>query len=209
MRTWRICLCSLCLLAVLSVVSAPAQAQQLAGQALIDALREGGHVLVMRHANSPAATPDRATADPENSGLERQLDATGRDTARAMGAAFIKLRIPLSNGLSSPSYRARETARYARFSYESHTELDEGAAGMTAVAEKTRADFLRAKANEVPPAHQNKIIISHAPNIMSAFGKDANGIASGETMVFRPGANGATLVARVKIEDWPKLAGGG
>ena len=87
-------------------------------------------------------------------------------------------------------------------------ELDEGAAGMTAAAEKTRADFLKARANEAPPAHQNKIIISHAPNIMSAFGKEAEGIASGETMVFRPGSNGATLVARLKIEDWPKLASG-
>jgi len=193
-----------------AVLCAPgwANAQPLAGQALIDALLQGGYVLVMRHANSPAALPDRATADPENTGLERQLDATGRDTARAMGAALLKLHIPLSNGLSSPSYRARETARFLRILYESHAELDEGAAGMTASAEKTRADYLRARANEPPPAHLNKIIISHAPNIMSAFGKDAEAIASGETMVFKPGAGGARLVARVKIEEWPKLAAG-
>jgi phosphohistidine phosphatase SixA len=201
---WR----ALSLALALAVISAPSLAQPLAGQALVDALRQGGYVLVMRHANSPAAVPDRATADPENTGLERQLDATGRDTARAMGAAFLKLHIPLSNGLSSPSYRARETARFLRFLYESHAELDEGPAGMAASAEKTRADYLRARANELPPAHQNKIIISHAPNIISAFGKDAEGIASGETMVFKPSAGGTTLVARVKIEEWPKLAAG-
>lgn len=209
MRSQHICLYALSMLAVLAVFGAPASAQQLAGKALVDALREGGYVLVMRHANSPANPPDRATADRENSGLERQLDATGRETAAAMGAAFLKLHIPLSVGLSSPSYRARETARYAKFTYVSHSELDEGAAGMTAAAEKTRADFLKARAAELPPAHQNKIIISHAPNIMSAFGKDAEGIASGEAMVFRPGATSATLVARIKIEDWPKLAAGG
>jgi len=204
---WR----ALCLALALAVISAPSlsHAQPLAGQGLVDALRQGGYVLVMRHANSPAAVPDRATADPENTGLERQLDAVGRDTARAMGAAFLKLHIPLSNGLSSPSYRARETARFLRVLYESHAELDEGAAGMAPSAEKTRADYLRARANELPPAHQNKIIISHAPNIMSAFGKDAEGIASGETMVFKPGVGGTTtLVARVKIEEWPKLAAG-
>jgi hypothetical protein len=41
---------------------------------------------------------------------------------------------------------------------------------------------------------------------MSAFAKQADGIASGETLVFKPGANGPALVARVKIEEWPKLA---
>ena len=208
MRSQHIGLCSLTLMVVLAVFGAPAAAQQLSGKALVDALREGGYVLVMRHANSPGNPPDRAAADRENTGLERQLDAMGRDTATAMGAAFLKLHIPLSVGLSSPSYRARETARYAKFTYVSHTELDEGPAGMTAASEKTRADYLKARANEAPPAHQNKIIISHAPNITSAFGKEADGIASGEAMVFRPGANSPTLVARVKIEDWPKLAAG-
>jgi phosphohistidine phosphatase SixA len=203
-------LCWLGLGMALAVLSAPgmANAQQLAGKELVDALRQGGYVLVVRHANSPAAVPDRAAADPENSGLERQLDAAGRDAARAMGLAFIKLRIPLSNGFSSPSYRARETARYARFPYESHSELDEGAAGMAASAEKARADFLRAKANELPPAHQNRVIISHAPNIAAAFGREGEGVASGETLVFKPGPNGSTLVAKVKIEEWPKLAAG-
>ena len=196
------------LIAILAMLTAPAMAQQLQGKALVDALLQGGYVLVMRHANSPAALPDRATADRENSGLERQLDATGRDTASAMGAAFLKLHIPLSVGLSSPSYRARETARYAKFMYVSATELDEGPAGMSANAEKVRADFQRSRTNAPPPAHQNKIIISHAPNLMSAFGKDAEGIASGEVLVFKPGPSAPILVARVKIEEWPKLAAG-
>ena len=199
----------LTLIAILAMLTAPAMAQQLQGKALIDALKEGGYVLVMRHANSPAALPDRTTADSANSNLERQLDATGRETATAMGQAFLKMHIPLAVGLSSPSYRARETARYAKFMYVSATELDEGPAGMSANAEKVRADFLRSRTNTPPPAHQNKIIISHAPNIMSAFGKEADGIASGEVMVFKPGPNVPTLVARVKIDEWPKLAAGG
>jgi hypothetical protein len=44
---------------------------------------------------------------------------------------------------------------------------------------------------------------------MAAFGKDAANIAAGEAMVFKPGAAGPVLVARVKIEDWPRLAAGG
>jgi len=92
-----------------------ARAEQLAGDSLVAALRQGGYVLVMRHATSPEARPDKAIADPENTNLERQLDQTGRDTARAMGEAFKKLGIPVGTLLSSPTYRALETVRLASF----------------------------------------------------------------------------------------------
>jgi phosphohistidine phosphatase SixA len=205
MRMWQLCLG---LLAVSAMMISPTTAQTLSGKALMEALQKGGYVLVLRHANSPAQPPDRANADPENARLERQLDMAGIESARAMGAALIKLHIPLSVGISSPSFRARQTAKYAKINYVSAAELDEGPTGMAASAEKMRADFLRAKANEKPPAFDNKVLISHAPNIMSAFGKEAEGIASGEMMVFKPGPGGPSLVARVKIDEWPKLAAG-
>lgn len=51
------------------------------------ALRAGGYVIVMRHANSPREAPDAATANADNTTRERQLDADGRRAASAMGAA--------------------------------------------------------------------------------------------------------------------------
>src|SRR5689334_22125094 len=72
-----------------------ARAQPLTSAPLISALREGGYVLVMRHASSPAMPPDKASADRENTALERQLDENGRATARAMGKALRALRIPI------------------------------------------------------------------------------------------------------------------
>jgi phosphohistidine phosphatase SixA len=205
MRNWHFCLAML----ALAMAAVPGMAQPLAGKALADALKGGGYVLVMRHANSPAAAPDRANADPENTGFERQLDALGRDTARAMGEAFKKLGIPLGDVMTSPAYRARLTVRLAAFGTPKIVpDLDEGAAGMAANAQKAQADFLRAKTNERPVAGKNTILVSHAPNIAAAFGKDGEGVASGEVLVFHPGTNGGTLVARVRIEAWPKLASG-
>ena len=52
---------------------------------LVKSLRQGGYVLVMRHASSPATPPAKMDADPENTGLERQLDEKGRKSAKAMG----------------------------------------------------------------------------------------------------------------------------
>jgi hypothetical protein len=46
----------------------------------------------------------------------------------------------------------------------------------------------------------------HNPNLIAAFPRDAVGVADGEALVFGPdGKGGATLVARIKIEDWPRL----
>ncbi len=193
---------------VMAMAAVPAKAQQMPGMALIGALKGGGYVLVMRHANSPGMPPNKANADPENTELERQLDATGKETARAMGVAFKALGIPVGEVMVSPTYRARLTVQLAAFGTPKIlSDLDEGAAGMAANAEKAKADFLRAKSGEAPRAGTNTILVSHAPNIQAAFGKDAEGIASGETLVFRPAAGGAALVARVKIDEWPKLVG--
>src|SRR5438874_8867971 len=84
-------------------------AQSLQGSALVKALRQGGYVIVMRHASSPREVPDKQTANPDNNKPERQLDAEGRSTARAFGRALRSLKIPIGAVLSSPTYRALET----------------------------------------------------------------------------------------------------
>ena len=92
-----------------------ALAQDLHGEALVKALQKGGYVLVMRHASSPREVPDKQAANLDNSKPERQLDEVGRNTAIAMGKALRDLRIPIGNVLSSPTYRALETVRLAKF----------------------------------------------------------------------------------------------
>lgn len=182
----------------------PAQAQGLSGDGLVNALRQGGYVLVMRHANSPAQPPDRRAADPKNVKLERQLDQTGRDTARAMGEAVKRLRIPVGDVFSSPTFRAMQTAELAGLGKEkTFAELDEGAAGMQSGPEAARVAWLKAKVAEAPRAGTDTVIVTHAPNIANTFGIDA---AAGEAVVFRPdGKGGAVEVARIKIQDWPVL----
>ena len=185
-----------------------ARAEQLNGAPLVAALQRGGYVLLMRHAHAPEARPDKVAADPENTDLERQLDQTGRDTARAMGEAFKKLGLPVGDVLSSPTYRARETVQLASLGRaQTFAELGDGGQSMQRIAE-TPAEWLRKKVDEPPRAGADTVIVTHMPNIVAAFGQSANGTADGEAFVFRPdGKGGSELVARVKIEDWPALAG--
>ncbi len=90
-----------------------AQIPTLSGDALIGALRQGGYVIVMRHATSPRDVPTRQTANPDNVKLERQLDESGRASATSMGVALRELKVPIGAVLTSPTYRAVETVRLA------------------------------------------------------------------------------------------------
>jgi len=197
----------LCVAAAVLVAAIPAaRAQALSGD-LVTNLQKGGYVLVMRHTSSPAALPDKNGAAPGNDKLERQLDATGQQTARQVGAAIKGLHIPIGDVLSSPTYRALETVRFAAFENpKTFNELGDGGLGMQVASPAAAAAWLSAKSQEAPRAGTNTLIVTHAPNIMGAFGQSANGIADGEMMVFKPdGKGGATLVTRLKIEDWPRV----
>jgi phosphohistidine phosphatase SixA len=162
----------------------------------------------MRHPSSPPGVPDKAQADPENTKLERQLDETGRTTAREMGEALRSLRIPIGDVLSSPTYRARESVRLAAFGKPKIIdELDDGGQSMQANADHKRSAWLRKKAAEAPDKGRNTLIVTHTPNLTGAFGAAATGMAAGEALIFHPnGKAEPELVGRIKIEEWPKLA---
>jgi phosphohistidine phosphatase SixA len=192
-------------------LSVTAYAETLSGAALVEALRHGGYVIVMRHPSSPFAVPDKTQADPGNTKLERQLDDTGRKTAKDMGEAFRTLHIPVGDVLSSPTYRTREAVKLAALGKPRIVEeLDEGGQGMQANASEARSAWLRKKAAEPPRPGKNTVIVTHTPNLTGAFGQTASGIAAGEALIFHPnGKAEPDLVGRIKIEEWPKLASAG
>jgi phosphohistidine phosphatase SixA len=192
--------------AAIFAFSAAAEAQMLVPSSnLINGLRQGGFVLVMRHANSPAQPPAKGAADPENVKLERQLDQTGRADAQKLGGAMKALRIPVGAVFSSPTYRALQTVKLAGFGQPRiFADLDENAAGMAANVENARIAWLKSRIGETPRAGTNTIIVTHAPNIKDAFDVDA---AAGEAIVFKPdGKGGAEPVARIKVNEWPAPA---
>jgi phosphohistidine phosphatase SixA len=196
-------------LPTLLALCAAASTAFLSGRDLTAALQRGGYVILMRHASSPGAPPDPAQADPENPHHERQLDEVGRTSARAMGDAFHRLRIPIGQVLSSTTYRALETARLADLGpAQPCDQLGDAGQSMTADTSGTRGAWLRGKVAQAPKAGTDTLIITHSPNIREAFPTEGADLAEGEALVFRPdGQGGASLVARVKIQDWPRLAG--
>lgn len=177
-----------------------AVAQMLTGDALVAELRRGGHVIVMRHASSPRELPTPQTANPDNLTGERQLDEKGRTTATAMGQALRRLKIPIGDVLTSPTYRARETARLAQLPNPKSTiEIGDGGQSMQVPA-ANQAAWLKGKVTEQPRG-SNTILITHMPNIAAAFPEYAS-VEDGEALVF--GAAGK-VIGRIKIDEWPLL----
>ena len=181
-----------------------AGAQDLPGD-LLEQLREGGYVLVMRHAHAPAEPPAPADARPDNVRKERQLSPEGRAGAAALGDALRRLAIPVEEVLSSPAYRAVETATVARLApIRTVEELGDGGQSMRAVGD-AEAVWLRLNVAERPAAG-NRLLVTHQPNLARAFPDWAPGVAEGETMVLRPNGRGSfDLLARIPIEAWSRL----
>jgi phosphohistidine phosphatase SixA len=194
----------LAVVALLSMVR-PVSAQTLAGVGLVKALRQGGYVLVLRHTSSPRDAPDKASANPDNVNLERQLDETGRATATAMGNALRRLKIPIGSVFTSPTYRALETVRLAQLpTPRTHAELGDGGQSMGGVTEAQSA-WLKQQVAAFPKG-TNTILVTHLPNMAKAFPLETSGLSDGEMLVFGPdGKGGSTLVARIKIEQWPTM----
>jgi phosphohistidine phosphatase SixA len=194
------------LLTAIGVVLAtsPVLAQMIPREMLAAALRDGGFVIVMRHANSPRLPPDAASANPDNTRQERQLDEAGRRDAVAMGTALRRLQIPVNEVLSSPTYRALETARLLEVS--AARPADElGNEGMAATTE-ARTAWLRRQVSQRTPAGQNRLLITHGPNIAAAFPEQSAGMEEGEALIFDPrGMNGPVMIQRMRIGDWAGL----
>src|SRR3954452_3448836 len=96
--------------AFIALLPGAANSQPAASQAeWIDALRQGGHVIVFRHG---ATFPDQADTDPlnpKNVAQQRQLNDDGRALAKAVGEAMHKLKIPVDEVQTSMFQRAVDT----------------------------------------------------------------------------------------------------
>jgi phosphohistidine phosphatase SixA len=187
------------------VATSVLHAQSVSPTDLVELLRQGGCVLVMRHASSPREAPSRELANPDNPKLERQLDEAGRRGAAAMGDAIRVLKIPVGPVLASPTYRALETVKHAGFtSWTAVEELGDRGKSMQGV-DDTQVTWLRKKVAEVPQS-ASTLLVTHQPNLSRAFPDWGGTVADGEVVVLRPNGQGAaTLIGRIPIEAWSSL----
>jgi broad specificity phosphatase PhoE len=192
------------LFAVLFVAVPSAYAE---GKDIAQALRAGDLVIVVRHG---ATFPDQADTDPfnfDNITAQRNLNDKGKALAKAFGDALRQAGVPVGKVYTSKFNRAYETAVIAGFKdIEKTTDLTEGGLVVSPNENNRRAEAFRKMLASAPKAHTNTILITHQPNIIAALGKDWFDVKEGEASIFRPANGGYTLVARVQMDEWPRIA---
>src|SRR6516225_9806950 len=173
---------------------------------LLQSLRAGGYVIVVRHG---ATFSDQADTDPfnfDNIAKQRNLNEKGKQLAKAFGDAIRQVGIPAGEVYTSNFNRAFETAVLAGFKdIEKTVDLTEGGLVVSPDENSRRAAALRKMLARMPEKGKNTFLITHKPNIIDALGKDWFDVKEGEASIFKPEDGKYRLVARVQMEDWPKL----
>ena len=174
---------------------------------LAEALRAGGHVILVRHG---ATFSNQADTDPLNLAdvtKQRNLNDKGKELAKAFGEAIRAAGVPVGKVYTSQFNRAYETAVLAGFkNIETTVDLSEGGLVVTPDENNRRAKALRDMLGRAPDNGTNDILITHKPNIIDALGKDWFDVKEGEASIFKLEGGKYHLLARVQMEDWSKIA---
>ncbi len=180
---WSALLCTV-LFAVL-----PAQAED----GLWMLLRNGGHVLLMRHAVTEPGIGDPPQFRLDDCSTQRNLSAEGQAQAVRVGRLLAERRVAISAALSSRWCRCLDTARLAFGQVTPEPALDSFFGEHSAqAAPQTMATRIRIRGFRGPG---NLMMVTHQVNITALTGAHP---AMGEILVVRANADGTIkLVGRI------------
>ncbi|HEU4369347.1 MAG TPA: histidine phosphatase family protein [Methylomirabilota bacterium] len=159
-----------------------------ASEAVWEALRAPGRVVVLRHSYAPGSF-DPPDARLDDCSTQRNLDEAGRAQARRIGDAFRQNGITVGRVLSSPRCRCLDTARLAFGTVEPWNVL-QGALRDAELRRRLLVPVRQAIADhrDEPPL----VLVTHGSVVSDLTGLD---IRMGAFVVLRRGADGAHAVA--------------
>ena len=163
---------------------------------LWNALKSGGHIVLIRHAITESGIGDPPGFKLEDCSTQRNLSAQGRADARRIGDAFRTRGVPIAEVLSSRWCRCLDTARIAFGGAKPSPMLD----SMFNDTERPREEKLREFRTVLakPPAKGNLIMVTHQQNIL-AFADVSP--TSGGIVVIKPEAGRLKLVGQLTVPD--------
>ena len=174
--------------------------------ALARALRAGGLVILVRHG---ATFADQTEAEPPNfddPATQRNLNDKGKALAKNFGEALRAAGVPVGRVLTSRYNRAYETAVLAGFKDIAKTDDLTLVNSPTPTERNRHVEAVRKLLSTAPSPGTDTVLVSHKPNIVDALGDDWSNVEEGEASIFRPENGGYKLVARVPMEEWPRIA---
>jgi phosphohistidine phosphatase SixA len=174
---------------MLLLLAAPATARATeAGWAL---LREGGRVVLVRHAYANGSS-DPANVDPENCATQRNLSERGKQQARKIGSLFAARAAPVETVLTSRYCRCRDTARIAfEVEPEPFAALDPPSADPQQKAEQMAA--IAAKVRSYAGS-DTMVMVTHLEDIQALTGVSPR---EGEAVIVAPDGENLRVLGRI------------
>jgi phosphohistidine phosphatase SixA len=161
------------------LITGQATAESASQSELWDMLRDGGNVVLIRHAQTIPGFGDPPGFRLDDCQSQRYLSEIGREQSRRMGERFRKENIPIGPVLSSEWCRCYETAELAFGNYDLWPPLNSFFEDYSTRDEQTEAVTQRI---ESFTGKHNLIMVTHQVNITALTGKT---VAQGEAIVVR------------------------
>ena len=159
------------------------------------ALRAGGHVALMRHADAPGGVGDPPGFRVDDCATQRNLSEKGRADAEKIGSRLKGEKIAFEKILSSPWCRCIDTARLLNLGTV-ETETTFG----NVVVLKDQRQTLTAGARALIAqwtAGGNLLVVTHGANIQAMTGV---WLASGEIVIVKGGSDRTEPVGRLLLD---------
>ncbi len=176
-------ICSICAVALLLPLDQAIADESAAWQAL----RQGGHVALMRHADAPGGLGDPPGFNLEDCATQRNLSEKGRADAQAVGEKLKTERIPIGKVLSSPWCRCADTAKLLNVG-----PVERAPTFSNVVVLRDQREALTEGARAVIAAWRGPgtlLVVTHGANIQALTGYNPG---SAGMVVVAAGADGAT-----------------
>ena len=174
-----------------------------ADPSLVGSLRDGGLVLVFRHAATDFSKPDKDPVDLANCATQRNLSAQGRADARAIGRAARRLSLRIGTVLASRFCRTHETARLAFGRANVSQALLNTITAEHNAAWRKQIRAARRLLGTKPAKGMLTVLVTHGVVVSEATGES---VEEGEALVFRPlGSGRFRLVGRLLPREWGTL----
>ncbi|KPF67741.1 hypothetical protein IP84_12450 [beta proteobacterium AAP99] len=166
---------------VLAAATPSTRAAELNEAELLKRIAQGGVVLMMRHAQTVSGIGDPPGFDLARCATQRNLDARGRDQARALGKRFARAGVRPTRVLSSAWCRCKDTAQLAFGTYTVLPDLNSFFEDRRTEPEQTAA--LRERLGRLS-SKDIEVWVTHQVNIQALAGISP---AMGETVVLAAG----------------------
>lgn len=163
---------------------------------LLTALRQGGHVLLFRHAfTEPYQLEDVRPIDLSHCHGQRMLSLGGRHLSEEIGTIIARLSIPIGAVVASPMCRTVQTAELMF----SRTTKDVGLIGTRNMDTETRRAHLKRVVDQHGKPGTNMAVVAHHNLPEDAFGLR---IEEGDTLVLKSQAGDLTPVGVIPALRW-------